>query len=99
MIDQNKCFGFYTGEWICKQDGCKAVAQCKALVNSDGLDVAADTVDHLLDDMSQSMATVPSTDSVKAMVAFMLNPESAKAALERLRRSTPQKFPQLEDPL
>lgn len=47
-MDKSRCFGFYSGQWTCR-NGCKASLQCKALVNSDGLDTAADLLELLVD--------------------------------------------------
>lgn len=44
------CFGFYTGEWKCT-NGCRLVQQCKAFVNSDGLDVVSDVLEELMSEL------------------------------------------------
>jgi hypothetical protein len=43
-----ECFGFYSGGADCRS-GCKLALQCKAIVNSDGLDVVSDIIEELLE--------------------------------------------------
>lgn len=49
MKQDQKCFGFYLDCVICR--GCTARARCKSVTTSIGLDLVADTVDHILAEM------------------------------------------------
>lgn len=73
-MKEGDCFGFYTGEWRCKEGGCLSALQCKALANSDGLDVAADVLESILESMTTT--SLPSVGSVRALVAQMLELEN-----------------------
>lgn len=74
-----ECFGFFTGEWQCKEGGCRATVQCKALANSDTLDVASDVVEHLLE--SLPVQDYLASDSVRVVVDQLIHPERLKAVL------------------
>lgn len=76
-----KCFGFYTGEWKCKEGGCKVSLQCKAFANSDGLDVASDALDEMLSLLPDQRFL--DTLSVRALVQQLVRPERAAQMLEQ----------------
>lgn len=48
----DNCFGFYSGGADCRS-GCKLALQCKAIVNSDGLDVVSDIIEELLETLPE----------------------------------------------
>lgn len=45
------CFGFYSGGLDCR--GCKEALRCKALLNSDFIDVLGDALDEMVDDLPE----------------------------------------------
>lgn len=87
-MTEGSCFGFYTGEWKCKEGGCRMTTQCKAFVNSDGLDVAADALGELLDALPiQAYAKV---ESVRALLDQVVHPEKVATLLVNLKATALQ---------
>lgn len=82
MAQPGDCFGFFTGEWKCKEGGCRLSAQCKAFVNTDGLDVAADAIGDLLE-MLPDQAFVD-TGSIRVLLEQLVDPSKAVAAISKL---------------
>lgn len=93
---EGSCFGFYTGEFKCREAGCRLAAQCKALVNTDGLDVASDVIDTLLDELPDQPFCP--TESVRALLAQLLHPETAVQAL-KLNTPPPVRTPSIFGPV
>ena len=85
--DVLQCFGFYTGEFACRSDGCKMVQQCKALANSDIIDVASDVLEELLDSIPDQPYI--HVDSVGAALSQVLKPEIAAQVLGRQAQRAP----------
>jgi len=71
MDKDASCFGFFSGAWDCVEK-CKAQAQCKALVNSDGLEVVAAVLDDLIEELPNQ--TYISMSSIRGTLAQILNP-------------------------
>lgn len=96
-MSEGSCFGYYTGEFKCKEGGCRLASPCKALVNTDGLDVASDVIDSLVEDLP--VQDYCPTDSVRALLKQLLDPSSSAhgvASLKPLRPVT--MFPPLPGP-
>ena len=75
-MNTGDCFGFYTGEWKCT-DGCKSMQQCKAIVNSDGLDVASDVLEQLIAELPDK--SYVSTPFHRVVLQQVLNPNNVLA--------------------
>lgn len=80
-MQPGECFGFYTGEWRCT-NGCRLVQQCKAVVNSDGLDVVSDVLEQLLDDMPEGGYL--SSGFHRVVLKQILNPAEVVSSSHRL---------------
>lgn len=78
----SRCFGFYTGEWKCKEGGCKLSLKCKAFANSDGLDVASDAIDEMLGSLPDQRFL--DTVSVRAIVQQLVYPDRALQMIKEI---------------
>lgn len=76
----NKCFGFYTGEWQCREGSCKCVVQCKAVANSDSLDVVSDVIEELSECLPNQ--DFLDTNSVRVLTEQLIYPIKVLKALE-----------------
>lgn len=91
-MKEGACFGFYTGEWKCLEGGCKAAVQCKAFVNSDGLDIAADVLNDLLEELPpQVYLDVP---SIRGQLSQILEPDKLPTVLKNFRADATRRLQQ-----
>lgn len=102
MTAAGDCFGFYTGEWKCKEGGCRLSAQCKAFVNSDGLDIAADAIGDLMELLPDQPYV--DTSSIRVLLEQLVNPAKVQVVISKLSlENTVLKglglFPDVADPL
>lgn len=79
---EKACFGFYLGGVVCGQ--CIAAKRCKAILVSDGFDLAAALVEQLSNELPD-VAEFRDSDRVSDLVEQLLKPpaKGAKADPER----------------